>query len=129
MANAPITDILFPEDEALSRLVIAQTDATGAAGGVVTLTIADSYPPIDRRIACPILGILLIQNDATLIANGNEGYNITNTMPVTAGAGVAPDSAGEFLVTGDRTINIWRLVNETSAALIAYISKGSGNKV
>ena len=122
---AAMTDILFPEDSALSRLIIAETTCAGSAGGVVTLTLSASYPPIDRSLPNPVLGIILVQNDATLVINGSEVYNITGAMV----AGIAPDSTGEFLVTADRTINVWRLVNETTIAIIAYISKGSGNKV
>ena len=121
---APMTDILFPEDSALSRLIIAETTC-GVGIGVVTLTLSASYPPIDRSLPNPVLAILLVQNDATLVATGSEQFPITGAMV----AGIAPDSIGEFLVTADRTINVYRSAAETTIALIAYISKGSGNKV
>lgn len=122
---AAMTDILFPEDSVLSRLILAETTSTGGAGAVVTLTLAASYPPIDRSIPNPILAIMTVQNSATLLQNASEIYTIADSMV----AGVAPDDDNEFVVTGDRTIDIWTRIAEPAIALIAYISKGSGNKV
>ncbi len=62
------------------------------------------------------------QNDATLVAFGNEVYLVTGTC-----SGV-PDSAGEFQITADRTIDIWQQADETAVIMIIYIAKGSGNK-
>ncbi len=60
MANAPITDILMPDEEARGRMVVAGfTLAAGGGTAVVTATLDPGYPPIDRSVPCPILAIII----------------------------------------------------------------------
>jgi hypothetical protein len=65
----------------------------------------------------------MAQAGATLVANGNEGFDITGHCDGT------PDSAGEFQITGDRTIKVYQQANEAQDALVLYYGKGSGQKV
>lgn len=118
---APITP-LFPDKEARKRMVVAMCTAAAGAGAVKTLTIPDAYPPIDLSIPSPVLAIMLGMNEATLVIDGSGVFAIGGQMST------APDSAGEFLITGARTINIWKLANKTAVAMVCYISKGSGQK-
>ena len=71
---------------------------------------------------CPIVAMFKFQMDATLIQYGHEVYLVTGAC-----AGV-PDSAGEFQITADRTIDIWQQVDELCLIMIFYIAQGSGNK-
>ncbi|KKM89495.1 hypothetical protein LCGC14_1248090 [marine sediment metagenome] len=118
---APITP-LFPDKEARRRMVVATTTITAGAGVVKTITIPAAYPPIDLNIVSPVFAIMIAQNEGTLVADGSGVYAIGGQMST------APDSAGEFLITGARTINIWKLANKTAVVLVCYVSKGSGQK-
>lgn len=125
MANAPLTNIWFPDNEARSRVVAALTTAAAGGGGAaVTITIPNDYPPIDRTIPCPILGMFAAQNGATLVANGQEAFAMANQMNTT----LTPDSAGEFRITGARTIEIYQQANEAQVVLVIYVAKGTGQK-
>jgi sugar phosphate isomerase/epimerase len=124
MANAPLANIWFPDDEARSRVVAAISTAA-AVGAAVTITIPNGYPPIDRTIPCPVLAIVVADNTAAgLLANGQEMFAIAGQM----GTALAPDSAGEFRITGARTVEIFQQVNVAQVALIIYVAKGSGQE-
>jgi len=128
LANAPLANFWFPDNEARSRVVAAICTSTAAgAGAVVTLTIPNGYPPIDRTILNPILGIFTAQTGATLAATGIEGYAMAGQMGAVP-ATMTPDSAGEFEITGARTIDIWQQANEDAVCLIIYIAKGTGQE-
>ena len=102
LANAPLANIWFPDDEARSR-VIAAISTVAAVGAAVTITIPNGYPPIDRTIPCPVLAILVADNTAGgLLAFGQEMFAIAGQMPTA----LAPDSAGEFRITGARAVGI-----------------------
>ena len=123
MANAPLANIWFPDDEARSRVVAAITTSAGGAGAAVVITIPNGYPPIDRTIPCPVLGIFTAQVGATLVANGIEGYAMADQM-----GALAADSAGEFQITGARTISIWEQAAEAKIVLVIYVAKGTGQE-
>ena len=98
--------------------------AVGAPAESV-LTIPNGYPPIDLSIPNPVLAIFAAQNAAGgLAANGQQGYAIAGQC----GAAVAPTGAGEFRITGTRTLGVWNQPNVTSAVIIFYIAKGSGQE-
>jgi hypothetical protein len=124
MANAPLANIWFPDDEARSR-VVAAISTVAAVGAAVTITIPNGYPPIDRTIPCPVLAIVVADNTvAGLLANGQEMFAIAGQM----GTALAPDSAGEFRITGARTVEIFQQVAVDQVALIIYVAKGSGQE-
>ena len=115
----------MPNEEARKRLCVAVT-TIAAGAGAVNATLSVSYPPIDRSIPCPILAMFAGQseNGGGLLANGHQSFAIGGTCDG------APDSAGEFQVTGDRVISVYsELVAKASVIMIFYIAKGSGNKV
>ena len=130
LANAPLANIWFPDDEARSRVVAAYT--TVAAGGgtaVVTATIPNNYPPIDRTIPCPVLAIVAADNTAGgLLALGQEMFAMSIGGVVGQMGALAPDSVGEFQITGARTIDFYQTDNTTQAVLIIYVAKGSGQE-
>ena len=123
LANAPLANIWFPDNEARSRIVaaIARLAAVGAA---TNLVIPDEYPPIDRTIPCPVLAIVAAQNDITLAATGQEMFAMAGQM----GTALAADSLGEFRITGVRTVEVFQTATETQVALIIYVAKGSGQE-
>lgn len=124
LANAPLANIWFPDDEARSR-VIAAISTVAAVGAAVTITIPNGYPPIDRTIPCPVLAIVVADNTAGgLLANGQEMFAIAGQM----GTALAPDSAGEFRITGARTVEILQQVATDQIALIIYVAKGTGQQ-
>lgn len=124
---APLVDVWFPDRKDRERIVAAVTTSAGAAGGVVTITIPNQYPPIDRSIPCPVLAIIGAITTATLAINENEIWAMAGQMGATP-ATLTPDSAGEFLITGPRTIDIWEQTAGIKAVLVIYVSKGSGQK-
>ena len=118
-----LANIWFPDKREWGQMVAAVVDlAAGGGGAVETLVIPNHYPPIDRTIPCPVLAILALQNDATLLALGNTGCAIAGQMAA------APTADGEFYITGQRTIDIWQTNNEIQVYIIFYISKGSGQE-
>lgn len=124
LANAPLANIWFPDEEARSRVVAAITVAA-AIGAATNLVIPNGYPPIDRTIPCPVLAIVIADNTvAGLGANGQEMFAIAGQMPTA----LAADSAGEFRIIGERTIEIWQQVAVDQVALIIYVAKGSGQE-
>ena len=118
----PIANIHFPSEEKRSQIVGAVTSLAAGLGAVVTATIPVDYPPIDRTIQNPVIAALFVQDGAAQAANGCHAFDITGHCN-----GV-PDSAGEFQITGERTIDFWQLPNETGHILIIYVSKGSGDQ-
>nr|BDI55207.1 MAG: hypothetical protein [uncultured archaeon] len=130
MANLPLANFWFPDNEARSRVVAAYT-TIAAVGAAVTITIPDAYPPIDRTIPCPVLAIVVADNTvAGLLLHGQEMFAIGGVAAVGGQmpTALAPDSAGEFRITGARTVEIWQQVNVTQAVLIIYVAKGSGQE-
>ena len=124
MANVPLANIWFPDDEARSRVIAAITTCA-AVGAAVTITIPNGYPPIDRTIPCPVLAIVLADNTAGgLLANGQEMFAIAGQMAT----GTAADSAGEFQITGARTIELFQQIATDQVALVIYVAKGSGQE-
>lgn len=117
-----LANIWFPDPEDRKRIIAAITTSAGAAGGVVTITIPDSYPPIDRTIPCPVLAIMAAMDLAVLAIDENEIWAMAGQM------GVAPTAGGEFLITGARTIDIWDLTAGLKHVLVVYVSKGSGQE-
>ena len=120
-----LANIWFPNLESRKRVIaaISTLPAVGAPAESV-LTIPAGYPPIDRSIPNPVLAIFAAQNDATLVANGANGFAIAGDC----GFGTAPTGAGEFRITGARTLGVWNLINETQVVLIIYVAKGSGQE-
>ncbi len=127
MANNPLALHMFPDEKDRKRIVAAITTSAGAAGGVVTLTIPNEYPPIDRTIPSPVIAIIAASNVATIIADENLIWALGGQMGATP-ASLTPDSAGEFLITGQRTIDVWEIVAGVKVVLIVYVSKGSGQE-
>jgi len=126
LANAPLANIWFPDDEARSRVIAAIT-TVAAVGAAVVATIPNGYPPIDRTIPCPVLAIVVADNTAGgLLALGQEMFAIAGQM----GTALAADSAGEFRITGARTIEIFQSVaaGTIQVVLIIYVAKGSGQE-
>ena len=119
-----LANIWFPDPEDRKRVIAAVTTSAGGAGAVVTITIPDSYPPIDRSIPCPVLAILTATDQAVLAIDDNDGYAIAGQCPT----GTAPTAAGEFEITGTRTIDIWEITARAKYALVVYVSKGSGQE-
>jgi hypothetical protein len=118
-----LANIWFPDVKDWGQMVCAPVILPAGGGGAVeTLTIPDNYPPIDRTIPCPVLAILALQADATLLALGNTGCAIAGQMAA------APTADGEFYITGARTVDIWQTPDENQVYLIFYISKGSGQE-
>ena len=126
MANAPIALTVFPDPAQRKMVVAAVTTCAGGAGAVMTLTIPNGYPPIDRTISCPVLAILGLCLGAVLAINDNLVWAIAGTMGT--GAGGVPDSVGEFQITGARTIDVWELAAGIKVVMIVYVSKGSGQE-
>ena len=123
LANAPLANIWFPDDEARSR-VVAAIARLAAVGAATNLVIPDEYPPIDRTIPCPVLAIVALDNTAGgLLALGEEMFAMAGQM-----GALAPDSVGEFQITGVRTVSVFQTVNTTQVALIIYVAKGSGQE-
>ena len=127
MGNAPLANILFPDREDRKRIVVAVTTSAGAAGGVVTLTIPNNYPPIDRTIPCPVLAIVGMITTAVLAIDENIVWAMAGQMGATP-ATMTPDSVGEFEITGARTIDVWELAAGIKAIMVVYVSKGSGQE-
>ena len=118
-----LANIWFPDERYWGMMVAAvATMAAGGGGAVETITIPNNYPPIDRRLPCPVLAILGVQSDAVLLALGNTGCAMAGQMAV------APTADGEFQITGDRTIDVWQTPNEIQSYIVFYISKGSGQE-
>ena len=122
MPNAPLANIWFPSEKDRARIIAAVCTSAGAAGAVVGLTIPNNYPPIDDSLPCPIIAIMGMGTGAALVVDENIIWAIAGTMAL------APDSVGEFLVTGERTINVWELSNTPKTVLVIYVSKGSGQQ-
>lgn len=123
MATSPLSNIYTPSEEEYSKLMVATADVSAGGGGAkVTITLDNAYPAIDRTIPSPVLSIVLMQDGATLAADGIENFLIKGQCDGT------PDSSGEFQITGDRTIDIYQTANETQAALVCYIARGTGEK-
>lgn len=112
-----------PNEKDYSKMICAGVahTSTGAAG-VETLTIDNDYPPIDMGIQSPVLAIILIENE-TPANDQNEVFLPSGQMA----RGTAPDSAGEFEITGERTIDIYQTNDLNGNALIFYIPKGTGH--
>jgi len=126
LANAPLANIWFPDEEAWSRVIAAFT-TVAAVGAAVVATIPNGYPPIDRTIPCPVMAILAVDNTAGgLLALGQEAFAIAGQMP----SALAADSIGEFRITGARTIEIFQSVaaGTIQAVLIIYVAKGTGQE-
>lgn len=121
MVVAPITNIFFPSEEDRANMIAAAV-SVGAGGGtaVATITIPAAYPPINVKVPMPVIAIILLQADATLLASGNEFMTIADQCD-----GV-PDSAKEFQITGARTIDFYQTPNELQSAIVFYIADGSG---
>jgi len=118
-----LANIWFPNLKDRSRIIaaISTLPAVGAPAAS-NVVIPNDYPPIDRTIPCPVLAIFCAQNTATLAANGQHAFAMAGQL----NTGVAPTGAGEFQITGVRTISVWNLPNEAQVVLIIYVAKGSG---
>jgi hypothetical protein len=122
MAVAPIATILTPRKHDLGNAIMAVATYTSAgATTAVTVTLANSYPPINRRIPMPILGIFCIANETAWAAGDNQNFEPSGQCD-----GV-PDSAGEFQITGDRTFVIYNTPDKNGTLVVFYCYKGSGN--
>ena len=120
-----LANIWFPNLKDRSRVIAAiSTLAAVGAGAAATFTIPNNYPPIDRTIPCPILGIFCAQNGATLAANGQNAFAMAGQLDTA----IAATGAGEFRVTGARTVEVWQLANEAQVVLVIYVAKGSGQE-
>nr|BDI55205.1 MAG: hypothetical protein [uncultured archaeon] len=117
-----LANIWFPSEEDRKRIIAAVTTSAGGAGAVVTITIPDAYPPIDRTIPCPVLAIMAAMDLAVLAIAENEIWPMADQMAV------APTAVGEFLITGARTIDIWEQTVGLKHVLVVYVSKGSGQE-
>jgi len=117
-----LANIWFPDNKDRKRTIAAVTTSAGGAGAAITITIPNSYPPIDRTIPCPILGIMTMVDGAVLAINDNDGFAMGGQMAV------APTGAGEWFITGPRTIQIWEITARAKYALVVYIAKGSGQE-
>lgn len=122
-AATPLTDIRFPSEKDMRRMVAATTNIASAGGAsTATITIPNEYPAIDRSIPHPVLAILLFQNGATLAAEGVENFEIS--MQCDGGT----LGADEFKITGDRTIDVYQTADEAQDVIIFYIARGTGAK-
>jgi len=117
-----LANIWFPDNEDRKRIIAAVCTSAGGAGAAVQIAIPNNYPPIDRTIPCPILGILTMCSGAVLAANDNDGFAMAGQMAV------APTGAGEWFINGARTIQIWEITARAKAVLVVYIAKGSGQQ-
>ena len=125
---APLAVHRFPDPKDRKRIIVAMTTSAGAAGGVVTLTIPNEYPPIDRTIPCPVIAIIGGRVlGATMPPNTMEVWALAGQMGATP-ATLTPDSVGEFLITGARTIDVWEQTAGIKVIMIVYVSKGSGQE-
>ena len=123
LANVPLANIWFPDNEARSR-VVAAVARLAAAGAATNLVIPNEYPPIDRTIPCPVLAIFTAENGAVLGAVGQEAFAIAGQM----GTALAADSIGEFRITAPRIVEVFQTLAATQVALIIYVAKGSGQE-
>ncbi len=124
--SSPLTDILTPNEKQRGGMIAGGAEVASAAAGVKTITLGNGYPAINRKIQSPVLLILLVQYDPVLVQNGCEAFFISGQMD----RATAPDSAGEFQITGARTIDVYSTANnETLHAIVFYIPEGSGAKV
>ena len=118
-----LANIWFPDERDWGQMVAAViSDSAAGSGAAKTITIPNEYPPIDRTIPSPVLAILILQSDATLLALGNDSCAIAGQMAV------APTATGEFFITGARTLQYWKTAAELAVIIVFYISKGSGQE-
>jgi len=120
----PITTPKSPSGKDFARAItVAVAHTSTGAAGVETLTLNSQYPAIDRSLQSPILSIVLIESETP--ANDLSFVFLPSGQ---MSPGVAPDGAGEFVITGDRTINIYQTADLNGIALISYIPRGTGQK-
>lgn len=112
-----------PSMKDMGRMTCAAVAHTSTgATGVETLTIGSDYPPIDLGIQSPVLAIILIESETP----ANDKTEIFLPAGQMARA-VAPDSGGEFQISGVREIIIYQTADLNGFALIFYIFKGTGH--
>ena len=119
-----LANIWFPSPEDRKRIIAAVSTSAGGAGAAITITIPNTYPPIDRTIPCPVLAILTACSGAVLAVDDNDGFAIAGQCDTA----VAPTAAVEFRIIGARTIEIWEITARAKAVLVVYVSKGSGQE-
>ncbi len=126
MAVSPITTIYTPPESCWKRIVTAFGTYTSAgATTAITITIDNAYPPIDRGIQSPVLGILMIADESSVAVGDIQVFDITGQVDRSS----APDSAGEFQITGDRTVKVYNTPDKDGKYIITYVAKGSGENV
>jgi hypothetical protein len=126
MADPLGTSVRAPSAKDVSRAItIGGTYTSGGATTVVTITIDPDYPAIDRSIQSPVLLLLCISDETALAVGDNAIHLPKDQMEV----GVAPDSANEFLITGDRTIDFYNTPDKDGKFILSYIPKATGHQV
>jgi len=96
------------------------TFTAAGAGAAVTVTLPSSNAPIKQRIQSPILAMVSLTKN---VATDSQYFVPTGQMA----RAVAPDSAGEFQITGARTVKIWDAKNQDGYVLIWYVPDGFTN--
>lgn len=128
VAIALMPDLLFLDESGVKHPLCAAigTYVKAGAGAKVTVTIGDHYPAIKRAIPFPVISIIKIPTEAASTAAGIEFYTPDNMTKRGTGVGYDPDGAGEFNITGNRTIDIWDLTNKDGICIIIYVPDGYG---
>ena len=121
MADPLGASVRMPSSKKLSTAITAYFELASDGASPSTLTLDSDYPPIDLSIQSPVLGIFLI-NDETAVAIADPEHFIPAGQMA---RGTAPDSAGEFQLTGARTINVFHTGDKNSKGMITYIQQGS----
>jgi len=123
IAAAILPDLLYFDDSGIKHPLCAGigTYTAGGAGAACTVTLGDHYPAIAMRMQCPVIAIVKIPTEAAGAATGLEYYTPDNQMPI----GTAPDSAGEWAITGARTLSIWETADKNGICIIIYVPEGN----
>lgn len=116
------TSVRMPSEKQLAKAItVGITYTSGGATTAVTITLDSDYPPIDRTIQSPILGIFLIA-DETAVAVDDIQMSIPSNQ---VARGSAADSGNEFAITGARTISVYNTPDKNGIGWMTYIPQGS----
>lgn len=109
-----------PSAKDLARAITVGGIYTSAgATTVVTITLDSDYPPIDLNIQSPVL-FLLCMSDETILAVADNAYHLPKDQMART---VAPDSANEFQITGERTIIFYNTPDKNGKFILSYIPR------
>jgi len=116
------TAVRMPRKEDTNKAITAFFTLTSTGGTKAdTITLDNDYPPIDLTIQSPILGIFMIADETGVAIDDPEIFLPTGQVD----RGDAADSAGEFAITGARTISVYHEGDQNGKGMVTYVPKGS----